>query len=314
MVTNKLDRPEKIGNVLLNYKFYNGTDQYSDGEIEEELLKIVQENEDYCEIISHRVNWPIMYHLSKERENIVSWIEFKKNSEILEIGAGCGAITGCLCEKAKSVTAVELSKRRSLINAYKNKKYNNLEIIVGNFETVYQNLQKKYDYITLIGVLEYAPLYVQAAKPFETLLKNANHLLNTNGEIIIAIENRFGLKYFAGCKEDHLGKPFIGIEGYDCGRTKVQTFNKKELIQLFKNAGFLSWDFFYPYPDYKFPECIYSDVYLPQKGELVNNERNFDSNRLRLFDETKAFDTIIDSEYFTDFSNSFLIRIKKKED
>ena len=47
MVTNKLDRPEKIGNVLLNYKFYNGTDQYSDGEIEEELLKIVQENKDY---------------------------------------------------------------------------------------------------------------------------------------------------------------------------------------------------------------------------------------------------------------------------
>ena len=36
------ERMEKIGNVVLNDRFYKGTDAYSDGDIEEEMLKIVR--------------------------------------------------------------------------------------------------------------------------------------------------------------------------------------------------------------------------------------------------------------------------------
>lgn len=32
--------------------------------------------------------------------------------------------------------------------------------------------------------------------------------LAPGGRIVIAIENKYGLKYFAGCKEDHLGTYF----------------------------------------------------------------------------------------------------------
>ena len=41
------------------------------------------------------------------------------------------------------------------------------------------------------------------------------------------------------------------------------------------------------------------------------NIRNFDRSRLLLFDETKAFDGIIGAGLFREFSNSFLLRIKK---
>ena len=33
---------EKVGHVTLNYKCYSGTDLYSDGEVEDELLQIVK--------------------------------------------------------------------------------------------------------------------------------------------------------------------------------------------------------------------------------------------------------------------------------
>lgn len=33
---------ERIGNVVLDYTFYKGTDQYSDGEIEDVLLSLIQ--------------------------------------------------------------------------------------------------------------------------------------------------------------------------------------------------------------------------------------------------------------------------------
>ena len=44
----------------------------------------------------------------------------------------------------------------------------------------------------------------------------------------MAIENKLGLKYFAGCKEDHVGRMFEGIEGYK-NTSGVETFSKREL-------------------------------------------------------------------------------------
>lgn len=305
---------ENVGKVELQLDYYLGKDLYSDGEVEDELLEIVKNNseKDYYQIVMDNPKWAYIYHLLKERENIIRWFPFEKNADVLEIGAGCGAVTGCLCENAKSVTGIELSKKRSLINAYRHKECGNLKILVANFKDVYDKLNKKFDYITLIGVLEYARSYMSGKKSFEMLLECINTLLNENGKLIIAIENRFGLKYFAGCKEDHLGKAFVGLEGYDNDNLGVKTFNKPELENLLKSVGYINYKFYYPYPDYKFADVIYSDSFLPREGELINNIRNFDANRLVLFDELKAFNGIIDSELFPQFANSFLVVIDKK--
>jgi len=304
---------DKIGNVELNLSYYSGRDEYSDGAVEDELLEIVKNNsKDFSNIIYDRASWPILYHLSEEREYLLEWYSFKKHAKVLEVGAGCGALSGCLCRKAESVKAVELSLKRSTINAYKNCECSNLEILVGNFNDIHQNLNEKFDYVTLIGVLEYAPAYIGTENSFVTFLNKVNDCLEEDGKLIIAIENRFGLKYFAGCREDHLGVPFVGIEGYYNRSTHVQTFNKAEMEKLLKDAGFEEWKFYYPYPDYKFPNNIYSDEFLPQKGELMDNIRNFDSSRLILFDETRAYDAIIEAGNFPEFSNSFLIVINKR--
>ena len=56
---------EKIGNVILNYKYYSGTDSYSDGQIEDKLLELVKNNEsaEYNRLIYENSNWAILYHL-----------------------------------------------------------------------------------------------------------------------------------------------------------------------------------------------------------------------------------------------------------
>lgn len=64
-----------------------------------------------------------------------------------------GAITGVLAEKAGSVTCVDLSKKRSLINAYRNREHDNVTIYVGNFNDIEPVLPCDYDYVLLIGVL-----------------------------------------------------------------------------------------------------------------------------------------------------------------
>lgn len=229
---------------------------------------------------------------------------------VLEIGSGCGAITGDIAKRAGDVTCIELSKKRSLINAYRNKEYDNIEILVGNFQNIEKKIEKKYDIITLIGVLEYAEGYIDSERPYVNFLETAGKHLKENGVVIIAIENKLGMKYWAGCKEDHICKYYESIEGYT-NTAGVRTFGKAELEKIIENADFNKYKFYYPYPDYKFTQTIYSDKYLPAAGELINNIRNFDNNRIITFDEGKAFNSVIENNLFPEYSNSFLVVLEK---
>ncbi|MDP4096509.1 class I SAM-dependent methyltransferase [Paenibacillus sp. P96] len=295
---------EYIGNVKMNYNFYNGQDSYSDGEIEDELLKVLLDQKDISQLLQEDNRWPTLYHFSPNRHNLLEWFSFKPESDVLEIGSGCGAITGLLCEKSKSVTCIELSKKRSLINAHRHLEKSNLEIIVGNLNEI--KLEKKYDYVTLIGVLEYAALYTETESPYISFLENARKYIKEGGVLIIAIENKLGLKYWAGSREDHTGQFFDGLQNYPSKR-KVATFSNLELEALVREAGYKDAQFYYPYPDYKMPTQIYSDNRLPVVGELKGNSPNYDQNRVLLFDEESVMDNLIRNQLFPTFSNSFLV-------
>lgn len=304
---------ERIGKVSLDLTHYPGEDLYCDGAAEDELLQIARDyaEVEYPKIIEERRSWEILYHLSAQRENIVEWLPIDKSMKVLEVGAGCGAITGALAKKAGSVTCVDLSKKRSMINAYRHSDCENVTIHVGNFQDIEPDLPCDYDYICLIGVLEYAQSYIGGDMPFENFLNIIRRHLKRSGRIVIAIENRFGLKYWAGCKEDHLGTYFSGIEGYPDGGV-VRTFTRNGLERIFLNCGIEEYAFYYPYPDYKFMTTLYSDERQPKMGELSNNIRNFDRDRMVLFDEKKAYDSILREGLFPLYANSYLAVIGPK--
>lgn len=299
---------ERIGKVTLDYSKYPGVDYYCDGIIEDELLEIVKAHPDgaYGKVIEERHEWPVLYHLSHLRENIVEWLPITKQDKVLEVGSGCGAITGAFAAKAGEVTCVDLSRKRSLINAYRHADCENVTIHVGNFKDIEPELPADYSYICLIGVFEYGQSYIGGDTPYEDFLKILMRHLAPGGRIVIAIENKYGLKYFAGCQEDHLGDYFSGIENYACGGG-VRTFGRKGLEQIFASCGVSQQHFYYPYPDYKFMTTLYSDKRLPVKGELTNNLRNFDRDRMLLFREKDAFDGILEEGLFPVFSNSYLV-------
>ncbi len=303
---------EKIGNVILNYDYYSGKDLYSEGdETENKVLEIVKRTDNYEEEIMNNNDWILIYQLLRQRENIVEPMEILPTDEVLEIGAGMGALTGAIAKQCKKIDCIDLSKRRSRVNAYRNKQYDNIEIFVGNFQDM--KITKKYDVITLIGVLEYAQHYIDSDKPYDEFLKIISHCLKPNGKLYIAIENRLGLKYLAGCCEDHLGKPFVGIEGYK-KQDNVKTFTKSQLETLILNNGFKSTYFYYPYPDYKLPEIIYSDDFLPTPGSDIPVDSNYALERIRCFDERKVYKSMCDSKELRTLSNSFLIEAIRGEE
>lgn len=304
---------EKIGQVTLDFTWYPGQDLYTDGAIEDEMLEIAREYpaKEYNQVIARRKSWPILYHFSHIRENIASWLPFTGEEKVLEIGSGCGAITGALTSRAKEVTCIELSRKRSEINAWRHRDKDNLRILVGNFQEIEKNLTEKYDYITLIGVFEYGEAYIQSQNPYVDFLKTIARHLKPHGKIVMAIENRFGLKYWAGCTEDHFGTLYEGLEGYPSTKG-VKTFTQKEIRRILKEAGDLQGVFYYPFPDYKFPLTIYSDHRLPLPGELNRVEYNFDRYRLDTFQESAVYDSLLDNDLYPQFSNSFLLLIDQE--
>lgn len=304
---------ETIGKVLLDTRYYRQDDHYSDGdETENRLLKIVSDypKSEFPRITTEEKSWPILYHLSPIRENILNWVPILPGQRILELGSGCGAVTGALLGKGARVTSVDLSLRRSRINATRHRDCNDLDILVGASEEILPQLAERFDHVTLIGVLEYAAVYSDAERPYHHILNMIREKMKDDGTLWVAIENKLGLKYFAGCKEDHTGRYFEGIEGYP-HREGPYTFSRRELTALADACGF-DCTFYYPYPDYKFPEKVFSDVYLPHEGELKRNWQNFDADRIALFDEGKAFDTILEAGLFPELANSFLVEMKKK--
>lgn len=295
--------------AVFNLDFYNQIDSYSDGDIEDILLAYAKGEITWEQLGEAGNPYAALYHFSPLRENILNWYPFEKDATVLEIGSGCGAITGILCEKAGKVTSVELSKRRASINFARHKELDNLEIMVGNLNDM--TFPQKFDYVVLNGVFEYAMSFTKGDRPYETFLKGIMQFLKEDGHMLIAIENRLGLKYFNGAPEDHTNHYFEGINEYPDNET-VRTFSKSELSELLSACDLTAQRFYYPYPDYKFPAEIFTDETILGFG-YGKPFINLDEKRYLLFNERPLWNTLTKEEITASFANSFLVDASKKE-
>lgn len=305
----------KIGNVnVQNIDNYKNKDDavYSDGSVEDDLLQMFKKGISEAEvenILEDNPSWPIRYHLSKSRKNLLNWYEFPTGSNILEVGSGCGAITETLVDNdGVKVVANELSERRATINAYRNKKSKNLDIIIGNLQDY--NPTVKFDYVVCVGVLEYAGTFIDSETPYDEFITLLRKFLKPNGKLLLAIENKMGFKYLSGAREDHTGGNFDGVNNYPLEK-KVRTFGKAELDKLLISNGFRKNFFYYPHPDYKLPEVTYSDDYLPgihcRMPKNIVTAPNYDQPRYHLFSEQMFVDNLEKNKIFDTFANSFLV-------
>lgn len=290
---------------------------YSDGEaVEDGLLRILRAANDVSsgseELEACITDWPSRYHLSRARANLLRPYRDIFKGAVLEIGAGCGAITRYLGECGAEVTAVEGSLRRAAVAAARVRGLDNVRVVcdrIQDFES-----DAKYDVVTLIGVLEYAQMFGPSSDaPFD-LLRLAFSFLKPGGQLVLAIENRMGLKYFAGMPEDHVNHGMYGIEGL-YRLSEPVTFGRDELTNLLYRAGFTQLRFAYPFPDYKLPKSVVSDLGARLKSDVFNcsafaAESASDDPQLRLpalFSLESAWQSVGKNGLLQDLANSFLV-------
>lgn len=266
---------------------------------------------DYSSILKYDGRWSTFFHLSEMRESILNWYEFKKNSNLLEIGGGMGALTGLFCTRCTHVTSVEPSKLRAeaLFSRYSN--VENLDIFAGEIYDI--KFEKKFDYITVVGELEGLQWGKEPKTSYIDFLRYLGSLLKPDGKLLIARDNRYGVKYWCGDREPVTGIPFEGINGYP-NSVKPFSYGKKELERILISAGLNKYKFYYPLPDYKLPQMIYSEKQLPQSGLKSRLIPYYFDNKTLVASEMDLYDDLIENNVFEFFSNSFLVECGFDED
>ncbi len=292
---------------------------YSDGDaIEGRLKTIVSGGKDVSvmsvELAKSCTDWPSLYHLSRKRVNLLRPFEERlQRKGVLEIGAGCGALTRYLGELGAEVVALEGSRRRASIVASRCRGLSNVTIVgevVHHFDPGLQ-----FDVVTVIGVLEYARKFFpgDGEDPVDAMLGYIKGLLKPGGTLIIAIENQLGLKYFAGFPEDHVGKPMFGIEEHYT-QGSVVTFGRRELSRRVGQVGLTEQEWWYPFPDYKLPSLMVSEGgALPPDGvDLTPILRSAciddpQSPPRIHFNQERALRPIVRNGLLADVANSFVL-------
>ncbi|WP_024678294.1 glycosyltransferase [Pseudomonas syringae] len=289
---------------------------YSDGDnSENELARIVREAQDVSvlssELPHYCTDWPKLYHLTSSRGNIFRPFEnLLEGKSVLEIGAGCGAISRYLGEVGANVLSLEGSPRRAAIAASRTRDLDNVTVLAERFDDF--KVDQQFDVVTLIGVLEYASMFSTDADPAFGMLSRVRKLLKPDGHLFIAIENQLGLKYFAGAPEDHVGVAMYGIEGRYVDR-QPKTFGRKELQALVARAGFMASDFLSPYPDYKIPNSIITENGFKSEDfdaaalACQNTRKDPQLPASTTFNLERAWPVVIDNHLGMELANSFLV-------
>lgn len=270
--------------MKINLEYYKEEcDNNKTPEEYEEILEKIEscETNNFSKTLGNKAKIKNILALSDIRENILNWYNFEKEASILELNANYGEITGILSKRVQRVVSIEESRKCASIIEKRHKDKENLEIIVGNFENI--NLQEQFDYIVIIGMEEKIEKAIQYSKKH----------LKANGKMLIAVNNKFGIRAWITTKEE---EKLINND--------KSTINKNKLEKMLEGMNI---EFYYPLPNYKMPNIIYTKKYMPTLSNIYRDITYKDENVN--FKEVEAYKKIIENnpKDFEYFANSFLV-------
>ncbi|MBP1173304.1 MULTISPECIES: class I SAM-dependent methyltransferase [Paenibacillus] len=272
---------------------------------------------------------PFLFNIITD-ESRADWqylLPLTEDSVALDIGAGWGTISIPLARNIKHVVALDgtLDRLQFLSTRAKQENIENITVIHADiFKHPFK--EASFDLVSFNGVLEWVGLNDLGQNPQERqneALRIAYSLLKPGGYLYIGIENALGLKYLLGEPDDHTGIKYISYLSreeaneislkWNKNEYSTYTYTKQGYQQLLEISGFSNIDFFYPHPDYKRIEFLYS---LSEKNvssylvEFLRYTKSSSSISERVNDLEKF---LIEYEQLSPFPASYSIFARKEE-
>lgn len=276
--------------------------ELSENEQKVATLILEHEPEEYGCVLRDS-DWEVFYQMSSMREGLLNWYPFSKDCEILEISDGFGALTGLLARMAKELVVLEEKVQRAECIEKRYEYLENLTILTGIGKEI--PLERKFDYIVVEKTID-------TCFALEQLIEKVYPFLKETGRLLFVCENRFGMKYWCGTPDPVSKQPFAGIRG----RAMAGMMNRQELIEtLNQNMQIVGWQIYYPFPDHKLVQALYTDGYLPKTSvrDRVIPYYPKEDRRSLVCLENEISDDLIANGVFHVFANSFLVECGKEQ-
>jgi len=255
-----------------------------------------------------------------------------KKMNVLDFGCGYGSVSISLAPHVKKVYGTDLDMDRLIFTQKRAElsKITNLQLLCCGGDKKLPFSDNQFDLVIVNGVLEWLPTSIQGSpqEVQENFLREIYRILKDDGSLYLGIENRYNYQYFLGKPDDHshlifaslLPRFFSNIYSMIIKNKSYRTYthSHKKYLEMFNKAGFKKVETFFPSPNYKYIEKLYSNFiehnhsYLPGqtfRESLVNDIRNslFSSKFLQNF--APAFSFIVDKKKK---KTNLLTRILKK--
>jgi ubiquinone/menaquinone biosynthesis C-methylase UbiE len=205
---------------------------------------------------------------------------------VLDLGCGWGGLSFWLAKEFRHVFAldVKLDGLQFIDVRATQEGFHNIQTVLGSvFSLPFSD--DFFDVVVLNGVLEWVGTFSEDEPPLrmqELALHEIARVIQPNGTLFLAIENRFGIQYFLGYKEEHTGLRYISIlpRGlaqiyHRCRKGKdfrALTHSRQGLMGLLQNSRFYCTEWFSVYPSYR--NCRYAGS-LESTSALKFILRNF---------------------------------------
>lgn len=231
---------------------------------------------------------------SDRREGLLEWYGFRRGASLLSVGSGMGALVELYLRRGLRVTvlesdpeALEFTRYRAASAARGTEEAQDTEgqrslpasltLICGTFRDLPEGAQ--YDYIVFDGTLR---------REDTERVERVKRLLSPEGVLIVASDNAYGVRAFAGAEpeENALGRGALErlLSAGDSG--KVTRYYVEPLRAL--------------------PGTVWSERHLPEAGELSRVIPAYGFPAYLAIDIGARYDAICRDGVFPDFADAYL--------
>lgn len=168
------------------------------------------------------------------------------------------------------------------------------------------NEKRQFDYIVILSVIE--SLWEPAA-----FLHAVKERLTPNGRVLLAMNNRLGLRYFCGDRDPYTGRNFDGIEDYRRAYSKKEDaflgrmYDRSQIGSILREAGFEYVKFYSVLTDLKNPSLIFSENYILNEDLSNRLFPTYNYSDTVFLEEETLYSTLINNQMFHQMANAYLI-------
>ena len=227
------------------------------------------------------------------RAGLVGWYDFTPDSRVLCMGADKEAIAAYLRETGLCVECADIE-----------------DVLC---ESWWQGKDCTYDYIISVGDLE------RIEVP-EKLLVIWKKVLKPTGRLLLALNNRLGIRYFCGDQDPYTGHNFDGIENYrriyreKNAKFAGRMFDRDEIGRMLKASGWDKFRFYSVLSDLDNPAFIFAEDFLPNEDMVNRLFPTYNSPDTVFMEEEHLYSSLVDNGLFHSMANAYLVECIPSED